>query len=168
MNTKRSLLMRLRVLPFLALLVFVPALSAADEKAPTLTLRLAGLDDLIANIRYLAEQVGRDEEAKQFEKLIKSMVGGDKGLEGIDTKKPIAMYAFLGAQGVDSQGVLMLPIADQKVFLETLARLEIKPTEDKGIYEFQPPKSPQAAYFRFANGYVYGTVRDKEALDEKK
>jgi hypothetical protein len=160
--------MRLCTLPLLAFLVFVPALPAAGdkEKTPTLTLRLAALDDIVADLRYLADQAGRGEESKQFEKLLKSMTG-EKGLEGLDPKKPMALYAFLGAQGIDSQGVLMLPIADQKVFLDTLARLNIKPNEDKGLYEVQPQGSPFPVYFRFANGYVYGTLRDKEAVADK-
>ena len=92
--------MLLRSLPLLALFVFVPALSAADKpKAPTLTLRLPALDDLIADLRYLAEQAGRGEEAKQFEKLVKSL-SGEKGIEGLDPKKPLALDPDAGGPGV--------------------------------------------------------------------
>ncbi len=160
--------MRLRMLPLLALFVFVPALAADDKpKKPTLTLRLPAVDDLAADLRYLAEQLGRGEEAIQFEKLLKSMTG-DKGLEGLDPKKPMGLYVYIGALGIDSEVVLMLPIADQQTFLDRLAALGIKPTEDKGLYEFQPKGSPFPAFFRFANGYVYGTLREKEALSDKK
>src|SRR6059058_3199935 len=130
--------MRLRTLPLLALLLFVPALIADDKpKAPTLTVRLPALDDLIADLRYLADQAGRGEEAKQFEKLIKTLAG-EKGIEGLDPKKPLGLYAYLGSAGIDSQVVLMLPIADQKAFLDRLDAFGIKAKENKGPYEFQP------------------------------
>jgi hypothetical protein len=160
--------MRSRVVSVLALFLLVPVLAAADKPAaPTLTLRLPALDDLIADLRYLAEQAGRGEEAKQFEKLVKSL-GGDKGIEGLDPKKPLALYAYLGGAGIDSKVVLLLPIADQKAFLDRITLLGIKAKEEKGLYEFQPKGSPFPAYFRFANGYVYGTVRDKDMLGEQK
>src|SRR5262245_32532185 len=105
--------MRLRTFALLALLVFLPAAPAQEKaKAPTLGLRLKGLDDFLADARFVAAQAGRDEEFKQAERLLQRMAG-EKGLEGLDTKKPMGLYAYLGPKGVDSTAVLMLPIADQ-------------------------------------------------------
>src|SRR5438067_9111813 len=123
--------MRLRPLILLGLLILIPATraAAAKPKAPTLVLRLQALDEVVADVRYLAKQTGREDE-EQFEKLLKSMTG-EQGLEGLDPKKPMALYAYLGAEGIDSKVVLMLPIADKKVVLATLDRLGIKPKQPR-------------------------------------
>ena len=99
---------------FAFLLVYPSALPAQEKaKAPTLVLHLQSLDDVVADLRFLAEQVGRGEEAVQAEKLLKSLAG-DKGLEGLDTKKPMGLYAFLASDVTASQLVLLLPVADEQ------------------------------------------------------
>jgi len=161
--------MRLRTFALLALATLLPAARADDKaKTPTLSLRVKGVDGLLSDLRYLAEQAGRDEELKQAERLLKRMTG-DKGLEGLDTKKPIGTYGFLGAQGAaDADVVLLLPIADQKTFLATLNRLNVDTDKVKdGVYTIQPQGAKMPAYFRFAHGYLYATFRDGDALAEK-
>ena len=71
-----------------------PPARAIDAKKPTVVVRLASFDTLFADLRYVVELIGKEEEAKQLEALLKSMVG-DKGLEGIDTTRPMAMYGKL-------------------------------------------------------------------------
>jgi hypothetical protein len=164
--------MRVRALCFLALLIPLavpaPARSADDKaKTPTVVIRVASLDNLIADARYLLTQAGREEEAKQGEAFLKAILG-DKGLEGFDSKRPLGFYGHLGPNGIDSTGVLMLPVSDEKAVLDLLARQDIKPEKKDGLYSFTPEKSPVPIYFRFANKYVYVTGRDKEALDKDK
>ena len=60
-----------------------------------LVVSFKSLDGLIADAKYVAELAGRSEEAAQFEKMFKNQFGGPKGLEGIDPKKPIGLYARL-------------------------------------------------------------------------
>jgi hypothetical protein len=168
--------MRVRAVPFVASALLAlaavpvmpaPARSADDKtKTPTIIVRLASLDTLISDARYLASQAGQAEGAKQGEAWLKSLMG-DKGLEGFDSKRPVGFYGYLGPNGVDSSVVLMLPVADEKAVLDLLKRLKIKPEKDKdGIYSFTPEKSPFPAYFRFANKYVYATIREKEILED--
>jgi hypothetical protein len=159
----------------LGLTVMLPAPArAADEKTPksdkpAVILRLASLDHLRGDFRYLAEVVGEAEKAKQLDELIKSKLG-DNGLQGIDTKKPIGLYGWVGAFGIDSKAVLMVPIADKKAFLDLVSdTLDVKPEKGKDdVYTMNVEKVPAPVYFRFANDYVYITARDKDVLDKDK
>src|SRR5262245_45522458 len=99
--------MRRRWLPGAALLclIAVPAVAYPDSvaeqaKKPGLVVRVQSIDELLANVRYLAGLVGQEEQAKQIEGFLKSMAG-PKGLEGIDTKRPIGLYGNFGPNGID-------------------------------------------------------------------
>src|ERR687885_438540 len=128
--------MRTRLLPWVALLglaaVVRPAWPSEDGAArPTVVVRLGPLDRLTADARYLVELAGREEVGKQLEGLVKSRTG-PKGFEGIDTGKPLGLYARVGDKGLaDSTVVALLPIADQAAFLDFLDRLEVKAERGK-------------------------------------
>jgi hypothetical protein len=144
---------------------------SADEPAssfkPAVLVRVKALDDLLVDARYLVKQAGREEEVKQFEKMIKARTG-PKGLEGIDTKKPIGLYGSLSPQLDQSQGVLLLPIADEKTFLEFLDGLDLKPEKDAtDLYTLTLPNIPVPVEFRFAHGYMYATAKYKVGLPAK-
>lgn len=159
----------------LGLTVLLPAqVRAADEKAPkndkpAVFLRFAALDHLRSDFRYLGEVVGEGEKAKQLDELIKSKLG-EKGLEGIDAKKPIGAYGWIGPFGIDSKAVILVPIAKQKAFIDLLSdTLDAKPEKgDDDVYTMNVDKLPFPIYFRFVNGYAYVTIRDKEVLDKDK
>ncbi|HKB39807.1 MAG TPA: hypothetical protein VKD72_25450, partial [Gemmataceae bacterium] len=137
-------------------------------KTPTVVVRVQSLDGLIADARYLATLAGREEEAKQAEGFLKQFTG-EKGIEGIDTKRPMGMYGFLTEAIHDSEAVVLLPVADEQAVLALLKRLNLTPEKDKdGVYSFQLPKPNIPIYFRFANKYVYVTARDKDAIEEKR
>jgi hypothetical protein len=152
-------------------LIVLPGSACPQEdsqtKAPGFVIRLQSVDDLISNAKYLANLVGRGEEAKQIEGIVKLKAG--KGLEGIDTKRPIAIYGTFGPNGIDSSGVGLIPIADEKAFLELLETLNVKPDKDaQGLYTINLPVLPFPVYFRFANKHAYATIRDQDVLAEKK
>jgi hypothetical protein len=158
--------MRTRNLPWLALLVGLTLASTAARAAdkPTILLRVSSIDSLLADMRYLVELAGKGEEAKQFEGVLKAFTG-PKGLEGIDTTKPMGLYAKVGPNGIDSEAVVLLPIADEKAFVDLLERLNIKAEKNKeGVYSANVERVPFPIHFRFANGYVYATVREESAI----
>ncbi|MBI1913573.1 MAG: hypothetical protein HYS12_02275 [Planctomycetes bacterium] len=165
--------MRARCVLFVALLALTvlaaPVRSADDKtKTPTLIVRVQSLDGLIADARYLATLAGREEEAKQAEAFLKQFTG-EKGIEGLDTKQPMGLYGYLAGNLIDTQAVVLLPVADEQTFVALLKRLNLNPDKDKdGIYSVQLPRPNIPAYFRFANKYVYVTVRDKDVLEEKR
>ncbi|HEX5272616.1 MAG TPA: hypothetical protein VFW33_19095, partial [Gemmataceae bacterium] len=165
-----------RFLPCAALLALaaLPAPARpADEKKPAepgFVLRVQSIDDLTHNFRYLAGLVGREEEAKQIEGWLKAKAGGPKGLEGIDSKRPLAVYGVFGEGGLDSStAVALIPIADEKAFLGLIETLDAKAEKDKdGVYEVKSPNLPVPVYFRFAHRYAYATAMNKDAIDKDK
>jgi hypothetical protein len=163
--------MRKYVLPALTglcLLALPAATRAADAKTagPSVVVRIEPVDDLLADLRYLGGLTGRDELVKQFEALVRSKAG-TKGLDGIDLKRPLGFYGTVGAQGFDSSGVLMVPVADEKAFLTILENLNLKPQKGKdGLYTVQAENAlAPAVYFRFANGYAYATALNEAVID---
>src|SRR5258708_4025056 len=115
-----------RLLPFFAVfgLLTLPlvARSAPEPKpdkksvAPSVVLRVQSIDELIANFKYLAHIVGRDEDAKKAEDWLMAQTG-PKGLEGIDTKRPLGAYAIVKEDLASSTVVVLIPISDEKSFL---------------------------------------------------
>jgi hypothetical protein len=139
---------------------------AAEDTAtrPALLVKVKSLDDLVADVQYLVGLAGREEEARQVEGMFKSVVG-PKGLEGIDTKRPLGLYGFFDPNLTDSTAVLMIPIAEEKAFLSLLGGLNVNPTkEEDGAYVIAPGIAPLPIYFRFAHKYVYATIRDKAGI----
>src|SRR5262245_23074269 len=130
--------MRAIPLAALAAVLFLGAAPArADDKdkaepassfKPAVVARLKPLDELIAGLRYIVKLAGREEEAKQIEGMLKGRTG-PKGLEGIDTKKAIGVYAVVDKELNQSQVMVLLPIADKKTFLGFLDNLDMKPEE---------------------------------------
>jgi hypothetical protein len=151
--------------------VLAPVSRAAEDSksAPTLVVRIQSLDDLYENIKYLAGLVDQDESVKQTRGLVESMVG-EKGLKAFDTKRPIGLYGQLGSVLTDSSAVLMLPVSDEKAVIALLERFDLKAEADSdGVYLVKKPeKLPDDIYFRFANKYIYATMRDKSAIAKDK
>src|SRR5688572_18728584 len=101
--------------------VTVAPVRAQDAKpaAPTIAVRVKSIDGLLADVQYLAGLVGQEEQAKQLQGILEGMAG-PKGLTGtgIDTKRPIGLYAVVTPGGVDSYASLLVPVADEKAFVE--------------------------------------------------
>jgi hypothetical protein len=161
MRTRFLLLAAVLALPILAR----PA-GAAEDK-PTVVIRVNSLDSLTADARFVVTAAGREELADQIEGLLKAKTGPN-GLEGIDTKRPLGLYGQLGPMGVDSKAVLLLPIADEKSFLDMLTRLDFGPEKaEGGAYKVSLPKVPQPVYFRFANKYLYAALSPESVAKDK-
>ena len=158
----------------LALLSLTVALAGnraqAAEKAvkPALVIRVASMDTLISDVKYLVEIAGKADEAKQIEGALKQITG-ENGIEGLDTTKPIGMYGKLAADITSSEGVLLLPVSKPKDLLAYIATKGYKPEEQKGgLYKLDIDNVPVPIYFRFANGYAYVTAANGEALAKDK
>jgi hypothetical protein len=146
------------------LLALAPAARAGEAFKPAVLLRLKALEELIGDLRFLVKEAGREEQAKQVEALLKARTGPN-GLEGVDVKKPIGLYATVKPSLNQSEVVLLLPIADEKTFLDFLDSLNFKPEKDKdGLYTLQVENVPVPLLFRFANGYLYGTAKLNEKM----
>ena len=153
----------------LACLTAPVAARAADKpEGPSLMLRLQSIDHLLENAEYVMALAGQEEQGKQvlgFVKLLK----GEKGIEGVDTKRPFILYATLAEKIENSEGVLMVPIADQEAFLGLLkGRVGLEIKSEDGLYSTQAPGGAGTVFFRFANKYAYATLLNKSFIDEKK
>jgi hypothetical protein len=143
----------------------VRALAADSAKPPTLVVRLRPIDGLLEDLKYLTRIAGPAHEAKLDEELKKHFPAG---LRGVDTKRPIGLYGKLDDNLQDSSAVLLVPISDEKAFLELLSNFHLKATKEEGdSYAINPEKGPPV-YLRFANGYVYASIYNKEAIDVSK
>src|SRR5260370_35443417 len=166
MFTRRSL--SLALFGLAAIIGPVRPAAADAPTTPTLVVRVRSIDGLVGDVKYLATLAGRGEEAKQFEGLLTARVGS-KGLEGIDTKRPVGLYGTIDANLMESTAALLIHISDQKAFLGLLEGFGFTAKkEDDGIYSITLDQLPFPIYFRFANQYVYATAREKTALDKSK
>jgi hypothetical protein len=155
--------------------------SAADERTPTLLVRLKSLDGLMADAKYFAGLAGQEEAFKQIEGLIPAFLG-PKGLAstGLDPTKPWGLYAILELQIPDSPVVGMIPVADENAFIGSLNRLtgfapnvqaKIEKGKD-GVYTVTAPNPLGIqGYFEIADGYAYvtaGRETNKAAISKAK
>src|SRR5258708_5908965 len=108
-------------LPWLALIALGTATprAAAQVTPPTVAVRVRSLDTVIDHVKLLVALAGREEAAKQIEGLIKTKIG-PKGLEGVDPARPLGAFARYGKDIEDVSGAILIPIADEKVFLNFL------------------------------------------------
>ncbi|MCX7702216.1 MAG: hypothetical protein N2039_15175 [Gemmataceae bacterium] len=148
----------------------IPGNVRADAP-PSLVVKLKSIDGLLEDVKYLAELAGAGEEIQQINELLNSFKS-DQGLGGIDTSKPWGLYGSLSDDVQNSPLLVLLPIKDEKAFLEFLGNFEIRPEKDKeGVYTIENiPNAPLPVtlYFRFANQYCYIAINEKSNLAKDK
>src|SRR5205085_1163040 len=88
-------------------------------------------------------------------------------VEGVDPQRPFGAYAVLTADVANSPVVIMIPIADEKRFLQMLReRLSVEPEKgDDGTLKASLPLINEVV-LRFADGYLY-VGRTAKDLDRK-
>lgn len=155
--------MRKLLLLFAAVLFAAPA-SAAE---PTVELRIKAIKDLLPLAQYLGDLAGQGEQAEQGAKFVEAMAGKKGVIEGIDITKPIGFYATMTPNVIDSPMVVLVPVGDEKAFLNLLTgKLNLKPEKGDGdVYSVTVPNVPPTVYFKFHKGYVCVTAHNKSALD---
>jgi hypothetical protein len=148
--------MRQRLVIWVALfgLAILPAAVRSQETTsdkPTIAVRVASIDSLLADAGYIAELLGKGDEAKNLEGIVKARSGG------IDTKKPFGFYANIVKGLEDAEAVVLLPVNDEDAFVTLVGDLlGMKPKkDDDGIYTISLDKVPVPIQARFANGYCY-------------
>jgi len=156
----------------LVCVALAPVLRADDKPAnPSIVLRLKSVEGAMADLKYIAALVDKEDEVKNVEAIIQTF-SNEKGLGGIDTKRPFALYGTFTPGVQDSPLVLLVPIADEKAFIDFLGNYNIKAEKDKdGVYTIDSIPGvpiPISAYFRVENKYAYLTVMDKANIDKSK
>src|ERR1700680_1615630 len=117
---------KLLALPFL-LLLLLPRLAWAQANAtpPTVVVRINSIDSLIDHVKCLTGLAGQKDAARQIEGLIKTKIG-EKGLEGVDSGRPFGFYGRIGKELDDFSGAILVPISDEKAFINLLKSLNLQ------------------------------------------
>lgn len=161
--------MRFRWLAAFAAVLFTGGLASAQPKeaGPTIELRLRSVNDLLDRFDYVAGLAGQEENARQARQFLQALTVEGKGVQGIDPTKPLGAYATLVKEVESSPFVIMVPIADEKQFLEALkTHLDVTPEKnDDGTLKAAVPIVNEM-HLRFANGYLYVSQKAKD-LDPK-
>ena len=161
--------MRYRLLAALAVTALASNFASAqpNNAGPTVEVRLRSVNDLVDRFEYIAGLAGKEDAAKQVRELIKMLSADGKGIEGIDPKKPIGMYATIAKEIETSPFVILIPIADEAQFLKALkTRLDITPEKSDDGTLIVPVPVLNEVHLRFTNDYLYVSQKAKH-LDAK-
>ena len=161
-----------RMLTFLTLVTFVGApatarsADAAKNATPTIIVRVDSINNLLEDVKYLGELAGQKDKVDEGLKFVKTNVEDQKIDKAIDFTRPLGMYGTLNPDNpLDSNGVLLVPVADEKGLLDLLGNFGITPEKgDDGVYTVQAPFPPIPIYIRFANKYAYIAAQNKAAV----
>lgn len=147
---------------------FNPGYASAQPAEPTAEVRVRSVNDLMDKFGYVAGLVGQEDLANGVKGLVRQLSTADKGIEGIDPKRPFGAYATLTGDVVNSPVVVMVPIVDKDRFLQMLKdRVDIVPEKaDGGTLSVNLPFVNIPVFLRFANDYLYVALKAKD-LDEK-
>jgi hypothetical protein len=166
----RRLVLFVAVFGLVAVTGPVRSADKAAANGPTLVVRLRSIDDILADVKYFASLAGREADAKRLDDHIHSAF--PNGIEGIDTKRPIGLYAQLDPDGnlMESIPVALVPLKDEKAFVDLIEKVaHVTPKLDSdGIYSMTPENSPVSVYMLISNKYAYITAREKSALSKEK
>ncbi|HEV3145219.1 MAG TPA: hypothetical protein VGZ47_15115 [Gemmataceae bacterium] len=168
--------MRLRFLLFVALAgLALPVAARADDKAagPSLVIQLKSIDGLLADARYFAALADREDDVKNFQEMVQKFSKEKEGFNGIDTKRPFAVYgSFDPNNPLGGTVVALIPIADEKAFVGLLGNYNVKAEKGSdGVYtvdNIPGAPIPVSLYFRVENKYAYVTAMEKSNIDKNK
>ena len=172
---------RMSRLAVLAVALATPAAFAAPDKpdsaakkGPALLVRVQSVNDLLRTADYIGTLLPEEQknQLKQGTDFAKALIDEKTGLAGVDVKSPIGMYLTFGEEFDGTPPIVVLvPVADQDTFLNTLeqtGKLKIEHPKDKdGVYKTDLPQAPFPVFFRFANGYAYATLGEAANIDPK-
>lgn len=149
-----------------------PMLQAQEPAAkPALTFQLQPVSKLLQDAKTFAQTLGED-GSKQLEDTIKEKLG-EKGFTGLDLTRPIVGYSELTDEAVSSGAVAIVPITDEKDFLDFLTRAKIIVEEsktNKGLYKLTPKdppadntkdQGPSALRFKNRSAYIAFNVPEE-------
>lgn len=151
-----------------AVLVGAPIPAAGKAPDPIATIHFASVERLEKDFfRFMLAMPLPDKETaiKQMKDELKNVLG-DKGWDGLDTKKPGTGYIVFDEKNPEkSYGFLVIPITDEKKALELLKRVgkamdeenDVVPLEGvTSVYKLKGKKNDEVPqHIRMVNGYCY-------------
>ncbi|MBA4190074.1 MAG: hypothetical protein C0467_18980, partial [Planctomycetaceae bacterium] len=169
--------MRSRFVYSLAVMFALSGIASAQAPKPAVIVQTQPVSRLLAEFKEMIRQVGGtaqgDAMVKEFEKSLKDGLG-EKGFDGLDINRPLAIYAVLKEKAEESGLVFVVPVTTEKDFLAFLERIEIKAAAvegKKGLFELDLPDDipfTKGSHLRITdNGWAYLTLNDGEPTDAK-
>jgi hypothetical protein len=136
---------------------------------PTIEVRIHSIVELLPVVEFAGKMFGQPEPAKQAAEFIKSQIDPERGLDGIDPKRPWGLYAVMTKDVIDSPVILMIPITDGEAFLDLIrGKLSLDPKKDKdGVYQLDVPNVPVPVFFRLTKTQALVTVQFAKNLEAK-
>ncbi|HUR54881.1 MAG TPA: hypothetical protein VMZ71_12165 [Gemmataceae bacterium] len=165
--------MSVRFVAAFALSLAVTSPIAAAPPKPALVLQGQPLGRLIGDLKEIVRLTaapGQDEAAvTAFVKSLEDAVG-QKGFEGIDLNRPLALYVTMREKQDDHTVTLVVPITGEKEFLDLIDRAgaEVKAVEGKkGLFGLELPAAifPHDSYVRIADGWAYLGFNGEDVAD---
>jgi hypothetical protein len=149
----------------LAVLLAVPARPEAGEpNAPAVVIRVRSLQAVASGARLLAKVAGDKDAARQFHDFLKQKLG-PRGLDGVDTRRPLGLYVpDFGEKESSTTVVAVVPVTDQNAFLKTLEGFGVKTEKEGDHYRATLGELPLPVFIRFAHHYAYATPMDAAAV----
>src|SRR5436190_1248781 len=135
--------LRSQAFPWLLAAVAVLA-SAAPARAQIVVVTGRSVENLLADVRYLAPLVGQDDLVKQLDAFLKAATG-DKGFDGVDVKRPFGLYVnwpdnITSLDSLKFPTVGFLPVTDEPRFVGLLEKLHCSPKKTgDGLYSLTAP-----------------------------
>jgi hypothetical protein len=166
--------MKSRLLTAAAVLALgvAPVAAQADKAGgPAVTIQLAPLGKSLADVKSMVRVVAGDAPVKQMEESLEKALG-EKGFDGVDLLRPTVGYVNLDKvesfeNPKDFSGVLLVPVTEEKAFVEFLKRikLDVEPVPGlDGLYRIDPKDEPAPfpIRLRFADRYAHIALNLKD------
>ncbi|WZO98585.1 hypothetical protein EP7_000165 [Isosphaeraceae bacterium EP7] len=133
-------MMRMRRFPRLVLVASLALTAFAawsrPARAQVVVVTARSLDALIGEFRYLAENVGSEEDAKKVTDGLDKLKGTEL-LKGVDTTRPFGLFGSIAKEaGAPPTGTLFIPVTDGQAVLATLEQAGFVVQEDPGVAGF--------------------------------
>lgn len=136
-------------------LLLAPLSSARAELKPLLVVSVAGIDEVLADVKYVTKASGVEDAGNTAEFFGKAYTNG------VDRKRPIGVIVAPKDAG-EFVVVSFIPVSDMKAILDTLKEPVGEP-KDAGDGVLELAVGPQSLFIKETNGWAF-VAREKDHL----
>jgi hypothetical protein len=148
-----------------------------DSKKPTFVIQAQPISKILDDVKTAAKSVVGPEAADSIDMAIKEQLG-EKGFSGIDLLRPLAGYVNITGRAIedpsDISGVLIVPVTDEKDFIDLIKRmkLDVEPIKgQEGLYGIYPPAEVEEMKIRLRvverNAFIGVNIADENMTAAK-
>lgn len=130
---------------------------AMAQETPAVLVWTPSLASFLEQSKTLLTQIGQADAANTLTQQALGKLGA-KGLTGIDGSRPLGLFLRFNP---DPSGALVIPISQEREFLDLLERFDLKSAKDAdGIYKLAAP-IPVPVYLKFTAKHAWITILNK-------